>query len=201
MEAAFKSMGRFGTRRWRWVLATATVLLVYAGVGFLLAPWVLHRQLERRLGATLQREVSIQRVRTNPFTLSVTIDGLLVKDRDGSPFISWERLFVKARLAPLVRREFDLATLQLIRLQARVSLARDGSLNFSDLLSSPSSPEPTPSAGKSGPSFVFGVDHLALVEAKLDFTDVSRPHPFHTTVGPFTVRLDNFRTRPDATSH
>jgi hypothetical protein len=174
----------------------------YAGVGFILFPWVLHRQLEKRLGVTLHREVTIQTVRANPFTLSVTINGLLVKDRDGSPFISWERLFVKGRLVPILKRELDLATLELVRLQAQVHLSRDGSLNFSDLLAPADAPEPPPplANAENRPAFVFGVDHLALVEAQLDFTDVSHPHPFHSTVGPFTIRLDDFRTRPDVKS-
>ncbi len=199
MTVAVHSVKGFAIRRRRWLIAGAGLLAVYTAAGFILFPWVLHRQLERRLGAALHREVSVQRVRANPFTLSVTIDGLLVKDPDGSPFIAWDRLFVKGRLIPILKRELDLATLQLVRLRARVSLAKDGRLNFSDLLAppSPSPPDTSPPAGR---PFVFGVDHLALEEAQLDFTDVSHPHPFHTTVGPFTIHLDEFRTRADARS-
>ena len=174
--------------------------MLYTLVGFILFPWVLHRELEKRLSATLHREVTIQKVRANPFSLSVTISGFLVKDRDGSPFISWERLFVDGRLVPIIKRELDLDTLELIRLQARVHLLRDGSLNFSDLLDASDTPQPAPQTAEAKRPFVFGVDHLALVQAELDFTDVSHPHPFHSTVGPFTIRLDNFRTRPDAKS-
>jgi hypothetical protein len=163
---------------------------------------VLHRQLERRLGAALHREVTVQRVRANPFALSVTIDGLLVKDRDGSPFISWDHLYVNGRLLPILKRELDLEALQLVRLRARVNLAKDGSLNFSDLLEQAPEGAPAP-ADISAPQrrpFVFGVDHLALEDAQLDFTDVSHVRPFHSTVGPFTIRLDDFRTRADAKS-
>ena len=178
------------------------MLVVYTLGGFILFPWVLHGELEKRLGTALHREVTIQKVRANPFSLSVTISGFLVKDRDGSPFVSWERLYVNGRLLPIFKRELDLGTLELVRLQARVHLLRDGSLNFSDLLDSSGTAEPAPPPGtpEAKRPFVFGVDHLALVRAELDFTDVSHPHPFHSTVGPFTIRLDDFRTRPDAKS-
>jgi hypothetical protein len=201
MTNAFGAIQRFATRRRRWLWAALGALVLYTLVGFILFPWLLHRELERRLGAALHREVTIQKVRANPFSLSVTIYGFLVKDKDASTFISWERLYVNGRLLPIIKRELDLDTLELVRLQARVHLLRDGSLNFSDLLDS-GTPEPAPAPGTAEAKrpFVFGVDHLALVQAELDFTDVSHPHPFHSTVGPFTIRLDDFRTRPDAKS-
>jgi hypothetical protein len=195
----FAPVKSFIFRRRRWFLAVGGLLLAYAAIGFLLFPWVLHHQLERRLSAALHREVSIERVRANPFMLSVTVDGLLVKDRDGAPLLSWERLYVKARLVPLVLREADLSALQLIRLHARINLAKDGNLNISDLMSSPDSESPpAPAPLEEKHPLVFGVDHLALVEAQLDFSDFSHRHPFHSTVGPFTIRLDDFRTRADA---
>ncbi len=202
MTTALQSIRHFVVRRRRWGFAAGTLLVLYAGTGFLLFPWVLHRQLERRLGAALRREVTVQRVRANPFALSLTIDGLLVKDRDGSPFISWDRLYVNGRLLPILKRELDLDALQLVRLRARVSLAKDGSLNFSDLLNQAPEAAPSPADTSAPPSrpFVFGIDHLALEQAQLDFTDTSRARPFHTTVGPVTIRLDDFRTRADAKS-
>ena len=186
----------------RWLIAVAVLLAVYAGAGFLLAPWILHRQLERRLGAALHREVSVERVRVNPFALSVTIDGLLVKERDGSPFVSWQRLYLRGRLLPVVKRELDLDTLHLVRFQGRVTLARDGALNFSDIIASFSSPEPAtpPKPPEKGGGFVFGIDHLAIEEAQIDFSDLSRARPFRSTVGPFTIRLEDFRARPGAKS-
>jgi hypothetical protein len=202
LTTALDSVRRFASRRRRWLWGVAAALVLYTLFGFIVFPWVLHRELEKRLGAALHREVTIQKVRANPFALSVTIYGFLVKDRDGSPFISWDRLYVNGRLVPIIKRELDLDRLELVQFHARVHLLKDGSLNFSDLLDSSGASEPPPTAGtpEAKPSFVFGVDHLALVQAELDFTDVSHPHPFHSTVGPFTIRLDDFRTRPDARS-
>jgi hypothetical protein len=188
----------FVTARRRWFLAAGIALVAYSAFGFLILPWVLHRQLEKRLTATLHREVSIQRVRANPFALSVTIDGLLIKDRDGSVFVSWERLYVNARVLPIVKRELALDALRLVRLRTNVVMARDGTLNFSDILASLPADEPTPATQPKKSTFVLGVDHLAIEEAQLDFSDLSRARPFRTTVGPFTIRLEEFRTQADA---
>ena len=127
MTAVLDSVRRFAVRRRRWFIAVGVLLAVYSAVGFILFPWILHHQLESRLSADLHRAVSVRRVRANPFLLSVTIDGLLVADRDGSPFVSWERLYVRGRVLPILWRELDLSTLELVRLQTRVRMGKDGS--------------------------------------------------------------------------
>jgi uncharacterized protein involved in outer membrane biogenesis len=188
-------------RRRRWFFAAAILLVVYAAVGFILLPLIVHQQLEKRLATALHRHVTIAKVRMNPFALSVTIDGLRVDDPDGSAFLSWDRLYLNASLLPLIKRDLALDKLYLLRFRAHASLRRDGTLNFEDLLTSTSSPqaEPLPDEGKKR-WFAFGVNHLSIVEAEVEFSDASRKHPFATTVGPVTFQLERFRTRADANS-
>lgn len=81
-------------RRRRLLLVLAALVLLYTVFGFLILPWILRRQLEKRLTAALHRETTIARVRSNPYALSVTIDGLVVKAPDGGQFVSWDRLYV-----------------------------------------------------------------------------------------------------------
>jgi hypothetical protein len=80
--------------RRRWLVAAAVLVAAYAAVGFLVAPGIVRRQIEKRLGAALHRPVSVAEVRLNPFALSVTIVGFQVRDRDGSPFAAFDRLYV-----------------------------------------------------------------------------------------------------------
>ncbi|HXX30077.1 MAG TPA: hypothetical protein VEJ89_05110, partial [Myxococcaceae bacterium] len=70
MADVLRAVRSLAVRYRRWLLAAGACLAVYAGAGFLLAPWILHRQLERRLAETLHRTVTIQKVRVNPFALS-----------------------------------------------------------------------------------------------------------------------------------
>jgi len=187
-------------RRRRLLIVLASLLVLYTLLGFLLLPWVLRRQLEKRLTAALHRETTIARVRTNPYALSVTIDGLLVKGQDGSTFVSWDRLYVNLSLWRIILRELTLKEIQLVRFHARVSMDARGRLNFQDLLDeSPSSVPATPEPQKK-PPLVFAVQRLDIQQAQLDFADRSRRRPFDTTVGPFDIRLQGFRAVPDSTS-
>lgn len=134
-------------------------------------------------------------MRTNPYALSVTIDGFLVKAKDGSPFISWDRLYLNLGGWRIVRREVSLDDVQLVRFHAR--------LNFQDLVdentsSEPAAPAAPPEAEKR--PLVFAVQKLSIEQAQLDFRDRSRRRPFDSTIGPFDIRLQGFRTLPDSAS-
>jgi hypothetical protein len=188
-------------RRRRLLIVLAALLVLYTVFGFLILPWILRRQLEKRLTAELHRETTVTRVRTNPYALSVTIDGFLVKDPDGTPFISWDRLYVNLTLWRIVLRELALEKVALVRFHARVAMDKSGRLNFQDLVdqSASSTPEPAPAPEKKRP-LVFAVQELDIQQAQLDFSDRSRRRPFESTVGPFDIRLQGFRTVPDSTS-
>jgi hypothetical protein len=189
-------------RRRRLLIVLAALLVLYTVFGFLVLPWIVRRQLEKRLTAALHRETTIARVRTNPYALSVTIDGLLVKAQDGSPFLSWDRLYVNLRAWRIVRREVSLDEVQLVRFHARVSMDGKGRLNFQDLVDENTSSElaPPPAPEQKKRPLVFAVQKLSIEQAQLDFSDRSRRRPFDSTIGPFDIRLQGFRTVPDSTS-
>ncbi len=189
-------------RRQRLLIALAALLVLYTVFGFLILPLIVRRQLEKRLTAALHRETTVTRVRTNPYALSVTIDGLLVKEPDGSPFLSWDRLYVNLGAWRIIKREVSLDEIHLVRFHARVALDRQGSLNFQDLLdeNGSSEPEPPPAPEQKKRPLVFAVQKLGIEQAQIDFSDRSRRRPFDTTIGPFDINVLGFRTLPDSTS-
>ncbi|HET6982675.1 MAG TPA: DUF748 domain-containing protein, partial [Myxococcaceae bacterium] len=189
-------------RRRRLLVVLASLLVLYTVFGFLILPLIVRRQLEKRLTAALHRETTVARVRTNPYALSVTIDGLLVKAADGSPFLSWDRLYVNLGAWRIIKREVSLDEVYLRSFHARVALDRKGNLNFQDLLDEGSSSDttPPPAAEQKKRPLVFAVQKLGIEQAQIDFSDRSRRRPFDTTVGPFDINLQGFRTLPDSTS-
>ena len=189
-------------RRRRLLIVLAALLVLYTVFGFLILPLIVRRQLEKRLTAALHRETTIARVRTNPYALSVTIDDLLVKAQDGSPFLSWDRLYLNLGAWRIVRREVSLDEIHLVRFHARIAMDRQGRLNFQDLLDENASAEtePPPAPEQKKRPLVFAVQKLAIEQAQLDFSDRSRRKPFESTIGPFDIRLQGFRTLPDSTS-
>jgi uncharacterized protein involved in outer membrane biogenesis len=185
-------------RRWlRRGAIAASVVAGYAVLGFLVAPPILRRTLVERASAALHREVSVARVRLNPFALSVTVEGLTVVHPGGVPFVAWDSLYV--RLAPLrlVRGELGVAEIRLVRPAVHVALDAGGRLAFQDLLEpgAPSPVAPPPAAGGAAGGVAVFLGRLAVEEARVVFVDQTRRPAFATTLGPVSIRLESFHTR------
>jgi len=169
-------------------------VILYALLGFWLLPALVQRQLPPRLAVALKREVSLRRVKANPFALSITLEGLEIKDRNGLPFFGWERLYVNLKLSSLLGRpSFD--AIELLQPHGRIVIGKDGKLNFADLLEGSAEKAPPPAPGK---PLDVAIDHLKVEQAHFTFEDQSLPQPFATTLGPLGLELKKFRTVHDS---
>jgi hypothetical protein len=191
----------FWKRRRVVLAATAGLVAIYALLGFVLAPWVLKGQIVEQVGSLTGRAVTVEQVRVNPFALSLTVEGFLVKDLDGSRLASLDRLYVNVALRGLLRREVGVEDLQVDRPYLHAGLDARGQLNVADILRRLAARE----EGKAPPprsdgGVVFAVGQLRVSEAQIDFTDRSRRRPFDTTIGPISLELRKFRTRRDSQS-
>ena len=95
-------------------------------------PLILRHVAEQQLGRWLGRTVMIERLRVNPFALSLTVDGLKVLETDGrTSFLGFRRLYVNAELASLFRHALVVRAIRLesprVRLERRQ--APDGTWN------------------------------------------------------------------------
>lgn len=189
-------------RRRRWGIALASLVALYAIAGFLILPPILKSMIPERMGGLIGREVSLERIRTNPFTLSITIDGFQIKDVDAKPFLAWKRLYINAELWPLLKKRMDFKVIDLEQPRVRVVIEKGGRLNFSDIMdrlanrlakgSHPSPPADQPMA--------LSIGRLRVDGAELTFVDRSLAEPFNTTLGPIGFDLDRFRTERDTRS-
>ena len=90
------------THKKRIAIWSLGLLLLYTVVGFLILPPIVRHIAVKQLSAQLDREVSIEKIKVNPFALSTTIRGLLIKDKDGQPFVSWDEVYVHFQLTSIL---------------------------------------------------------------------------------------------------
>ena len=83
----------------RWLQWGAVSLVLYAVIGFFILPLIVRAVAIKQIAAQLDRQVAIHQVRINPFVLSATIRGLLIKDKDGEPFVSWDEVYANFQLS------------------------------------------------------------------------------------------------------
>ena len=184
----------------RWLIVAAVLLIVFTVVGFFVLPPVIKAQAEKRLSAELGRTVRIGKVSVNPYELSLAIENFAVLEADGTTtFVGWRRVFVNFDALASLRGEWVLSEVSLDGFEGRVAIKADQSFNFSDILAKfaakPATPPPTatpPPAARSEPR-PLRITKLGVKDARLAFTDVSRPQLFATTLGPVSFATTDLR--------
>ncbi len=114
-----------------WILG---LLLFYTILGFLILPPIVRAIAVKQLSRQLDREVSIEKIKINPFALSTTVRGLLIKDKDGQPFISWDEVYVNFQLSSFLGHPWVFKEISTSKPYVHVKINEDGTFNFSDIL-------------------------------------------------------------------
>ncbi len=164
-------------------------------LGFFALPPILRGQLEKRLSEQLHRRVTIGKIQLNPLTLSVAVESFSIAESvpEGGQFIGWRRLFVDFDMFSLLFREWRFQAFELDGLSGQIAVAKDGQLNFADLLTSlggSSAAAPKPGAN----SWPLLVRRMAITDARLAYSDASRTELFTTLLGPTSFSLRDFHT-------
>jgi hypothetical protein len=177
-----------------WLLA---VVLAYTVIGFFILPPIIRSVAVKELTKQFDREVSIRTVKLNPFVLSATVDGLLIKDKDGQPFVSWDEVYVNFQLSSFFGHAWVFKEVNTTKPFIHAEMNPDGSFNFSDLVTkfAPSTPSAAPK--EPGRPLVLRIERLHIAGAAAALTDKTLATPFTRIIGPLDVTLENFGTDPD----
>src|ERR1700730_10456679 len=147
---------------------TVVVIVVLFGLaGFVGVPVLAQYVVAGRLAASLNRPVSMQRVRFNPYTLRLSIKKLHIVERAGSaPFVAIGQLLVKVPWRSLFRRAPGVSEVAFNRPAIHIVRNAEQRFNFSDLLES-SAPAPKPSAKPQR----FAISNIQIHEGEVHFDD------------------------------
>jgi hypothetical protein len=184
-------------RKRKLAVWTAVLLLAYAVVGFLILPPVIRSVAAKQLSRQLNREVSIEKVKINPFVLSCTVRGLLIKDADGQPFVSWDEVYVNFQLSSFLGHAWVFKEISTSRPFVRVQMNQDRTFNFSDILAKFATNAPAAAPGTPARPLILHVQRLHIGGATAALADFTTREPFKRTLGPLDITLDDFRTDPD----
>src|SRR4051812_11867136 len=79
----------------RWLIGAAAFFVLFTVSGFFILPPIVKAQTEKRLSALLGRTVTLERVRLNPYALSLTLENFNIQEKGSSgSFLGWTRLYV-----------------------------------------------------------------------------------------------------------
>ena len=153
-------------RRTRKIAIWAVSVFVAFGILLgLVAPPLIRGKVAAMLSDKLHRQVSIEQIRINPYAMTVTIRGFLMKQRDSqAPALSFNELFVNLQSQSIFRLAPVIEELRLVKPYLSVVRNENGKYNFQDLIDEFTS-------GPSGPTPKFALNNIELIDGKIDFDD------------------------------
>lgn len=142
---------------------------VFTLVGFFVLPPVLKLILTKQLSQNLHREVTINQIKVNPYTLSITARGLLIKDRTApETFVSCDEIFLNLQSFSALRMALIFKEIRFTKPYLRVTHNQDLSFNFSDLLEKKESKPPEKAKSK---PLRFSLNNILVENGSIDFLD------------------------------
>ena len=163
-------------------------LVLFTLFGFFILPPVVKSILVKKLSENLHRQVTIQKIKINPYALTIDVKGLLVKERGSAEnFASLDEIFVNLSSLSLAKRAVILEEARIVKPYFKVVRRKDDSYNFSDLMEKPKS-EPE----KKTEPVRFSLNNISISGGSIDFIDGPKDttHRFGTS----TLRFPRSQT-------
>ena len=178
----------------RAIGALLTALALYSLLGFLILPGIALRVANQQLANYATVPAHIQRIELNPFSLEVTLWGLVIGE-PGKEQIGFDRLYADLQIDSLWTKALHLANIELDKPKTEILFAKDGKLNLLGLFNVPAS-EPTPADPNAKP-FPLRIDNIKLAGGVVHFEDVRPSEPIEFLYDDLSFELKNLSTLPE----
>jgi hypothetical protein len=177
----------------------AVVVVLYTLSGFLGVPVAVKSAAIKTLHDSLGRTASIERVRFNPYVLSLEVNGFVLLDPDGVTLAEFDRFFANLQLSSLFRWAWTFRELSLEGLDARFERFAPGDSRLTRLLADRAvraAPEPATEQDSGGLPRLL-IHNLDLKNGSIHFRDDVPADPVELLFGPVDVSIQQLNTLPD----
>jgi hypothetical protein len=180
------------------ILALGLVLL-YTLVGLFLIPYLIKAYAIPAVAEKLKRPVLVKEVELNPFTLSLRVTGLEIREADQSALLGFDEFFVNLQASSLIRRAYVFDTIRLTVPYVSARVFKDGRMNLAELVppDDGSQPAAPPQAAKTPAEIpAIEIGEFEIAQGIVEFRDESKPKPYVLDIVPIHIVLKNFHTKP-----
>ncbi|MBU8909861.1 MAG: DUF748 domain-containing protein [Desulfobacterales bacterium] len=155
------------------ILILGVILVLYTLVGFFLLPVIGKKILSNKLSDSLNREVAIEKIVINPYTLTAAVEALVVKDKNTEVFFSAQKIFVNLSLSSLFSMAIVMSDISLESPYVNIIRTQEASFNFSDLLNPDKPPEKSSENEENTDTGIipFVLKNVIITGGKIAFTD------------------------------
>lgn len=189
------------SRRGRWsrrgLVALAALLVLQPIVGFLIVPWVIRSVVVPRIAQRLDGDLSVARVRFNPYTWRLGLDAVALTDADGRLVAGAGRVEVDADpLASLVLPGWRFGDILLEAPFADARYEPGLGIDIARILAGPDDGTPVVDDGRPLRIPRFLIRSLEVREARGSFDDRAFETPIVVRFSGLSFRIERVDTKP-----
>ncbi|MGZ4957003.1 MAG: DUF748 domain-containing protein, partial [Methylobacter sp.] len=175
------------------VLIVGSLFGIYAMLGFYLLPMLVKSKLPTLIQQETGRKASVAKVRFDPFSLKLSLQGFELQQPDGQLFSGFEDFFLDINaLQSISQKALVIDDMWLRKPVVRIAKHQDGTFNFKDLIK-----DKNEAKQDGGKIFPVNIVKLSIAEGKLDWEDAHFKNPEKETVYPININIENFTTQAD----
>ncbi|MEO7727152.1 MAG: DUF748 domain-containing protein [Burkholderiales bacterium] len=171
-------------------------MAIYSLGGFFLAPVIVKWQLEKQVQQQLAYRITSGEVRVNPFTLTVEINDLDLRDPAGGAVIAFSRLFVDFEMRSLIDRAWTFSEVTLEGPAINMEIDKRGRFNWLTLIERLHAP----ASNEDNPLPRLFMRNVRVSGGELEFLDRTLAQPLITRITPIAIEFTDLSTLPARTS-
>lgn len=174
----------------KWIAAILVFLVaVYGIVGFFVVPGVIGDKAQQFVFAKFQRKLEFRKISLNPFTLTVTFDGMrLTESSSEVDFVSFDSLMVDLSSQSLFRMAPVIEEIKLVNPRIHLVRTERNHYNIDDFIAFSNEPKEDDSPAR------FSINNIQVENAIVEFDDF--PQKKHHVVDELNISVPFVSTIP-----
>ena len=188
MIAIRQTLKQWGWRQWTTAVC-ALLYLLYVALSYLYLPGKLKEVVQTDVAQLLGRDIQVQRIAFNPFTLSLTVDQFAIADRPDLPLVAWQQVYVNFDAwGSLFGWQLRFSKVRLDAPHIAIERRRDD-FNFSAILTRLAGNRPPQPKPKS--AMALQIDDIQILAGLFAFDDISGARPAHSSIDDINMEVRN----------
>jgi hypothetical protein len=179
------------------ITGVTAVVIIYALIGFWLAPYLIARYVPPYAAEQLHLQVRFGKIRLNPFLFTFEARDISLRQGGDAPLLTLKRIFIDFEPKALFHRVWSFADLELEGLMLNLVIGKDGSLNLARLADALAQSEGRPQNRDKGAVPRLFLKHLALSGGAVYLADRSGLRQVSAKISPVTLELKDISTLPE----
>lgn len=175
-----------------FLAASASLLTLYAILGFYLLPAVLKAKLPDYLQEETGKRVALKNVEFDPFNLIAKIQGFNLKENNGNLVIGFDQFYIDINGTDSLRkRALIIDDITLIKPVVQVTKQKDGKLDLENLIKPKKKPESKP---KDEGLFPVAIHKLSIKDGKVVWHDKHFTQAVSEELSPVNLNVSQLST-------